>query len=90
MTITSSTSVVGEQLLERPQPDRVAEDQLGDLLAAAGREHGRGLVDELADGVLEPGGGRAGHGVGPPAVDQPQAQLGGEVAGVVIDGGDTS
>ena len=46
---------IGEQLLERAEADRVAQDQLGDLLAPRRREHRGRLVDELAHGRLELG-----------------------------------
>ena len=44
---------IGEQLLERPEADGVAEDQLGDLLAPGVREHRGRLVDQLAHRRLE-------------------------------------
>ena len=88
MTITSSTAGVGEQLLERAEADRVAEDQVGDLQPPRRREDRGGLVDELADARLEIARRGATRGLGAAALDQLQAQLGGEDAGVLISAGD--
>ncbi len=80
--------VVGEQLLERAEADGVAEDQLGDLPAALGREDPRRLLDQGADRRLEPRRRLAGERLGVAALDQAQPKLGGERAGVVLCGGD--
>jgi hypothetical protein len=81
--------VVGEQLLERPESDRVAQDQVGDLLAPGRRQRRRVLVDERANAGLELDRPLARGGLGAAALDQPQAELAGEGAGVVVGGGDT-
>ena len=78
--------LVGEQRLERPEPDRVADDQRRDLLAAPARERRRELVDErphLARQV------RAGPVAGPPALEQAGAKVGREAVGVSIERVDT-
>jgi hypothetical protein len=65
--------VVGEQLLERPEPDRVAQDQVDDLLAPGRRQRCCRFGDERADGGFELPRRLAGGGLGTAAVDQPQA-----------------
>jgi hypothetical protein len=80
--------VVGEQLLERSEPDRIAQDEVDDLPAPRAREHRGGLVDELADARPQIGRCVPGRRLRAAPLDQPQAQLGGQEAGMVVGGGD--
>jgi hypothetical protein len=82
--------LVGEEFLEGPEPDRVAEDEADDLVAARLREDRGGTVDQLADGIRQWRGLGTGRGLGPSALDQPQPQLGGERTCVFIVAGDAS
>ena len=76
---------VGKQLLERAEADRVAQDQVDDPLAPGAREHAGSVVDEIAHGGLEPDPLRR---LGAAALHEPQPQLGGEHAGMVVGRGD--
>jgi hypothetical protein len=76
--------VVFEQPLERAEADRVAQDQVGDLLAPRSRQDRGGLVDQLADRI-----GRVRGAIGTvAAIDQTQPQLGRELARLIVSGGD--
>jgi hypothetical protein len=82
--------VVGEERLERPEPDGVAKDQADDLVAPRlGQDRG-GLVDQLANGVRQGRTVGAGRGLRPSALDQPQPQLCRERTCVFIVAGDAS
>ena len=69
---------VGEQLLQRAEPDGVAQDQLAELAAKLRREHGRLGGDQLArpPSARSPAGGLPGGRVGPPPLAEARAQLG--------------
>ena len=77
---------VGEQLLERPEPDRVAQDQLAKLAPALVGEDRRLVVDQLAQprSARSPRA-RSGGRLGAAALDEPPPQLGGQRLGVVGD-----
>jgi hypothetical protein len=73
--------VVGEQLLERPEPDRVTKDQLGYLLTTRSREDASGLVDDLANRGLER---NSVDGSAAATIHQPQAQVRGDDASMIV------
>ena len=76
---------VREQLLERAEADRVAQDQLADPGAARLREHRGVIVDQLRHRALEVVAARPPRGrLGPAALDQAPPQIGGERLGVAI------
>jgi hypothetical protein len=77
---------VGEQLLERAEPDGVAQDQLADLLPARLGEDRRRLVDQLAHRRLEVDRRRVPcRSLGAPTLDQAHPQLGRDYACVVVE-----
>ena len=75
---------IGEKLLERPETDRIAQDQVADLRSARPREHRGGLVDQFGHRRLDATTLDAARRLGAPALDQPQPQLAGESAGVFV------
>lgn len=74
---------VGEQLLERPEPDRITEDQLRQLGATLGGQDRRLALDQLSHRRLQTRRQRpAGGGLGAAQLSQPPPKLGGERLGV--------
>ena len=79
---------IREQLLQRAEPDGVAKDQIDDLLAPSPREDRGRVVDELAHRRLELARRLTGARRGTAPVDEPQPQVGGKNACVIVRRGD--
>ena len=79
---------IREQLLQRAEPDGVAKDQIDDLLAPSPREDRGRVVDELAHRRLELARRLTGARRGTAPLDEPQPQVGGENACVIVRRGD--
>ena len=78
---------VGEQLLERPKADRVAQDQLPDLLAPAPPRATAACSSTSSATAASSSSplGRPGGGLGAPALQQAAAKVGGQRLGVTFD-----
>ena len=67
---------IGEQLLERAESDRLAQDQLAEAVTGGGLEDGRVLIHQLPYRLRQRAETRgAGGGLGAPALDQAAPEL---------------